>query len=154
MVLTHIFSIRRSLYNRDHLSDSPPPTHHHPAIKRERDSFNDFSNDRDRDFSYPPEKKRTPSTPTRTTQGTNEHHLDTSTEGRPETPIHENGTDLSKQMMTSKLGHGKNGFDSQGLSTSAPLLNGMQFKIISRGKCSTTVQHLRMKTKDVHCFHR
>lgn len=115
---------RRSLYNRDHLSDSPPPSHHHQAIKRERDSFTDFSVDRDRDFSYPPEKKRPPSSPTRTQTA---HHLDTSTEERPETPIHENGTDLSKNMK-------KNGFESEGSPTSPALLNGMQFKIISRGK--------------------
>lgn len=123
------------MYNRDHLSDSPPPTHHHPAIKRERDSFTDFSNDRDRDFSYPPEKKRPPSTPTRTQATHQQHHLDTSTEERPETPIHENGTDLSKPMVNSKLGHSKNGFggSDQGSPTSPALLNGMQFKIISRG---------------------
>lgn len=127
---------RRSLYNRDHLSDSPPPSHHHPAIKRERDSFNDFSNDRDRDFpGYPPEKKRPPSTPTRTPATNQQHHLDTSTEERPETPIHENGTDLSKSMLNSKLNHSKNGFGgSEGQESSPALLNGMQFKIISRGK--------------------
>lgn len=117
------------------MSDSPPPTHHHPAIKRERDSFTDFSNDRERDFSYPPEKKRAPSTPTRTTQASNQHNLDTSTETeRPDSPIHENGTDLSKGMINSKASHNKNGFGAGDQSTSAPLLNGMQFKIISRGE--------------------
>uniref|UniRef100_A0A336LH46 CSON013635 protein n=1 Tax=Culicoides sonorensis TaxID=179676 RepID=A0A336LH46_CULSO len=118
---------KRSLYNRE--ADSPPPSHHNTSIKRERDSsFTDFAVDRDRDFSYPPEKKRTPSTPTR--QSVQQHHLDTSTEERAETPIHENGTDLSKVNSKSQ---NKNGFtDSE--PTSPALLNGMQFKIISRGK--------------------
>lgn len=138
------------MYNREalNLSDSSPPpppstTHHHPSIKRERDPYNDFSIDRDRDYSYPPEKKRPLSTPHRM-HHEQSLHLDRSLEDRSESPIHENGTDLTKSMKNinnnnnnnnGNKGGVKNGLVSSEQSAIGPaILNGMQFKIISRGK--------------------
>lgn len=117
------------------LSDSPPI--HRVAIKREhdRDHHNGPDYERERDLPYPPEKKRVPSTPVRH-QPHNLSQLDSSTEERSTPPaVHENGSDYTKPPKNNnKSNNNGGGGAGSGDQNVAPMLNGMQFKIISRGK--------------------
>lgn len=124
------------------MSESPP--HHHVAIKRERDRDHHHAPEyeRERDLSYPPEKKRTPSTPVRH-QGVPPPpppppQLDSSLEEQRATPTHhENGADYSKPSKCKNNGH--SGSDQM---SPVPILNGMQFKISSRGKVTPPLSRL------------
>lgn len=126
------------------LTDSPPP---HPSIKRERDrDHHDDYHDRNRDHSYPPEKKRPPSTPSRY-HAQPQPALDTSVDERADTPtLQENGTDYRKTPNKSiRNGSSNASSGTTGSGNNEPtLLNGMQFKIINRGNSANGEQQLQV----------